>query len=844
MRRFIKNTKGAVTVFVTLLLIPAVLVSGTAVDLARIHTARSILQDANQLAANSVLTQYDAMLQDIYGLYGIMEDDPILGDLLNEYIQVAVFGEDWQDKQLGTFQLFYGSGLQPTTVTPAEGKNLRNPDVLRRQIEEYVKFRAPAIIIDEIWERIDKFKKLKADSEAIEKKMAIDEKIDEIDKLYKEIYEKINEINKYPLHEQSAFESINQFLTDINAEMRELKRTRDDWTEAFDKENSELMSDLDRKYDGIKQNIRSLVTGGTVSSNWIPGNYNDEGNWEDGRWNKSIRSNGLNQAIGERKSVLNSYIVKMNELVGLCQKADKQKADLARMVDELEQKLNSGEVSDDLVRGMREPLSDTKSSVIQEYRGLLKYSLEPMAEAMRSKNESYIYRVIGTLNDVGFGEVDDQNSLDPTRSISRENLLVLSHPSFVIDYLVTQEKLSPTEDKLKQLAALRNYKYTEPNKFVRFQDFKSTHNEDFYKILHEKYNSETSDKKKEQEEIARGILKDAQEDYKDLLDIMTLTPEGAEYYKAENKDAAGNTNGFGNKGNWGNSNEASNQTKEALNENIISKIGTFSDEVGNKILLVTYVTEMFSNFTTESDTKTMSGIPMSTDVNYFYQSELEYLFNGNEKSARSNIATVSGLVLLARFVSNYISTFIIPVVNSDLLAISAPAGPFAPIVRELARLGYALAESVIDMKALLEGQGVPLVKLNNDQWKFSITGLLKDVIEDVAESGDEKKGDGGIFYIDYLRIFLLFQDDTIIANRTADLISWNITNKRNGIKAKENSMASATLYDMSKVFTDFTITSKVDLRMLFLSMPFAQKGINGVIPPKTMPVTVTDYRGY
>ena len=28
------------------------------------------------------------------------------------------------------------------------------------------------------------------------------------------------------------------------------------------------------------------------------------------------------------------------------------------------------------------------------------------------------------------------------------------------------------------------------------------------------------------------------------------------------------------------------------------------------------------------------------------------------------------------------------------------------------------------------------------------------------------------------------------------------------------------------------------------SMPFAQQGVNGVVPPGTLPVSVTDYRGY
>lgn len=37
-------------------------------------------------------------------------------------------------------------------------------------------------------------------------------------------------------------------------------------------------------------------------------------------------------------------------------------------------------------------------------------------------------------------------------------------------------------------------------------------------------------------------------------------------------------------------------------------------------------------------------------------------------------------------------------------------------------------------------------------------------------------------------------------------------------------MANATRFDMSQAITDFSITTTVDLRMLFLSMPMAAKG--------------------
>ncbi|MDR1131009.1 MAG: pilus assembly protein TadG-related protein, partial [Oscillospiraceae bacterium] len=63
MKKFGSNTHGAVTIIVSIMLIPALLLSGTSVDLARIHTAKSIAHNANQLAANAVLTQYNALLK-------------------------------------------------------------------------------------------------------------------------------------------------------------------------------------------------------------------------------------------------------------------------------------------------------------------------------------------------------------------------------------------------------------------------------------------------------------------------------------------------------------------------------------------------------------------------------------------------------------------------------------------------------------------------------------------------------------------------------------------------------------------------------------------------------------
>ena len=147
-------------------------------------------------------------------------------------------------------------------------------------------------------------------------------------------------------------------------------------------------------------------------------------------------------------------------------------------------------------------------------------------------------------------------------------------------------------------------------------------------------------------------------------------------------------------------------------------------------------------------------------------------------------------------------------------------------------------------------------------WRLSISGLIKASTDGLSESAVDsafgaaseegsdptapKDNDEGITlgYTDYMRLFLLLVPGDTLAGRTRNLIELNVTNYDQGCNAVESEMAGAERYDLEKLITGFSLTTTVDLRMLFLSMPFAQKGVNGVVPPRTLAITATDYRGY
>ena len=254
--------------------------------------------------------------------------------------------------------------------------------------------------------------------------------------------------------------------------------------------------------------------------------------------------------------------------------------------------------------------------------------------------------------------------------------------------------------------------------------------------------------------------------------------------------------------------------------------------------------------------------------NYYFQSELEYLYNGSLSSAKDNLKAVTGMILLIRFVLNYTISFTISVVNDTVRAVEETLsflGPGAIVIGELVRLVMALGESVTDVSRLKDGCKVVLFKRNGTDsngktiWRFSLSGLLSQLEEGIvgdlpsnacAAAGKDDDPDGFV-YKDYMRLFLLLVDGDVLAQRTARLIELNVTNYRDGIgskgdrSARESAMSAATLFEMNKAITDFSVTTTVNLKMLFLSSPIAQRGIvNGVVPPKTKEVTVTDYRGY
>ena len=868
-RGVIRECKGAVTVFVTLLLIPAMLVSGTAVDLARIHTARSILQDANQMASNTLLTQYNALLYDIYGLFAIAEEDPILWQLLDDYISVSVFGEESRNKALGTLQVFYGAGLSMEEVYFADDKNLRDADVLRRQIEEYMKFRGPVLIVKEFLEMLDG-NTVKEDTAVINDKLSIESGIAEMFEKYKELYDAINAADKIRQINGGIsgghFGVVSSTLGDIQSEFVNLRTSYYEWLYAYDDDER---AEYATKYAGILSNIRARVVSGRTNLDWRGGYRDEEGVWISGAgWRTQGNVNaGLNQSIENAKRVADEFKPKFDRVVTVAREIDAMRDRLVSIVDELERKLNSGECSDELKDALTERQGEPPKSLIERYREVLKWdNLEGMATAYKDNGYRYI-------------DQDVKPMLDGVRYRNRDNPSAMSLSRAELAALPSDPRFSLPNNLVDIFAGFpqSSVSYPMPPGFLMFSQVTSRHAEFFAELTAMMNQQPTNpiqlfdgqeeqggaNAQEKQENMISALLKLIDSAYEGL----TNNPLGARSINdsaapAQEKLAILEIPGL---------------IMQALGENVI---GTIQDPAGSMIgaweylLLLTYCTSVFSNYTTArpdsigksrddigdiSYPKSITGVPISPKVNYFFQSEWEYLYEGNY-NAGANLSAVTRLIFMLRLVCNYIAVFTVSEITAIVSAIQAAfswAPPLGIVLGELARAAFVAAESLFDIATLRSGHKVPLIKkYSAGEWVCSPSGVIRAISNAATEAAGGGGTENGLTYSNYMVFFFVTRAvfsrnaGAELAGRAADLIEWNIINYQNMIFSDEEKMSEAVesegRFKLAEMKTDFSITTTVNLRMLFLSMLYSQNFADrrGTSISPTMPVKVTDYRGY
>ena len=150
--------------------------------------------------------------------------------------------------------------------------------------------------------------------------------------------------------------------------------------------------------------------------------------------------------------------------------------------------------------------------------------------------------------------------------------------------------------------------------------------------------------------------------------------------------------------------------------------------------------------------------------------EVEYMIAGKESDAQS-LATVVGEILLMREASNFATIMQNESMKAEAMAIAEVLAGFTmnPAIIEAVKYAiiaaWAYVESTLDVRLLLSGGKVPLIK-NLDQWTSDVWHL--SAVGSINFKAKEVKN--GVSYKQYLISFLALNSNDTLAMRACDVM--------------------------------------------------------------------------
>lgn len=201
MLKFCHQNKGAISVFLTLILLPVLLLGGLTTDAARVYMAKVVISDAGEMAMNAGLAQYEDRLHDEYGLL-VMEKSPEAMETdLAGYFDKSLNGKGLPGAE--DYNKILDLVSKQFDAINLEGSQIYKTEVEKQQIVEYMKYRAPVCLAELVLEKLGELKDTKKKAEAMEAQMEFGEAMEECQDSMEEAKKALDELNdlikKYPL---------------------------------------------------------------------------------------------------------------------------------------------------------------------------------------------------------------------------------------------------------------------------------------------------------------------------------------------------------------------------------------------------------------------------------------------------------------------------------------------------------------------------------------------------------------------------------------------------------------------------------------------------------------------
>lgn len=743
-----RKNRGAITVYLSIILSAVIILSGVLMDIVRIRAAEVQVRRALNTSAISVLAGYDSRLKEQYGLFALHNSGAMylnetiedyfgknlladMGDLDSEhkaynFLKDIVLDDRYKDVD---FVDLYNYKIEDISVTPIY--NFTENEIIRQQITEYMKYRAPVQFAENFMEKVDYAASAGELSSVYKQKTSIEKKLKNIEKAMKRLQEHVNEINK--------FEKINYNCSpEANSPIMTFCRSiilKEIYRECMKANLGNLDTPEERKraYE-VKVKINELYQMAVDQAAKSKELLDEQlliclDSVSDARQELvaiQALSRQARQDIDNLKSFLEglkeqnqSGKINNSELIAAMEK------DIERYQNLLDAE-KSQSISDKLNNNY-EVLSFIRTSTSDLASWVTSQSVQLCKEATEELESSFSADVV---NQYAFNELIRKLSSD-AKLKSIENV---ANQYLKIENILIENKERKGTDPRKETAEAAK----KIRKGIQGSD-SSTKNIENPKLLPSYYASGGYPNKLYSEDIVTEQVPD----YEDL--------EVVEKFDVDfDEDSSFVDDGFD------------------FIVNFAQRLKDAALDTRDEIYVDEYILKNFKDAVEISDSNT-DGKSSST---FFEKGEVEYILGGNANE-EVNKYLVRGQILLLRFGMNTLHVYSDPQKRLQALEVATAVAGFTgfgiPIAHNLIMCAWGTAEAFCDIDDIYAGKKVPFIK-TAENWK---TDLLSSGFK-AKENAQSKSGLMDFDYHDYLRLLLLTKNSEAKMNRIEDLLQLNI----------------------------------------------------------------------
>ncbi|WP_283123928.1 DUF5702 domain-containing protein [Angelakisella massiliensis] len=706
-----KRLNGAISIFLAIIFVSNYALIGLLVDSGRLRMARAVSEGALDSASASVLSYYNQMLYDLYGLFATdsLSEDKII-ELLTDYTEktlgvaevdestvkslVAAVTSAMEGAASGESEQYFDLYNFDTNITMVENESvtLANTEAVEAQIIDHMKYRAPQALVGDMDGFVEKLEGLFSLTERLELTKDKLETTKGKEQLFADSAELIQDVDAFN----------KRLLAYTSAPHLSLATGGDTPYDPYD-----YLRDLDTKFDGIENRMNEAL------AELAEEEEEEEGSGES---EESIKAQFRREFEGAADAQALIYAMAYSNADALYRQANELRDRAYGIADRYESYINElkGKLNED-------PDNENYKTVYLPEIELAESSCGEMLKNIDLVLMSRAY------TDKIAADAED----------ARRTFQALS--AQVIDYRIDGEDGEGSVSSSLETMAANQLEPFGKGMGMLLDDLKealSTLNEmaktfrDQEEVTIKTVDSDggTANSKTE-EKVKKDELRDLKSE--DL---------SVPYETVEEED-------------WDESVTTTMDSEETsaligAGLDLIKKIGEVLEGARDSLYINEYAIAYFPNYVQHYNAvdkdiaKNAQNAYLMDTSKYFYeynatQAELEYILTGDADTG-SSVANISARLLGIRMALNTAAIFTdsAKVAQANALAASI-SGPFAPLVSVGLLIAWALAESVLDVASLLDGEEVELFK-QGKSWKMSVEGIVSEVVEKAVDYvGDE-----------------------------------------------------------------------------------------------------------